>query len=64
MVSVSATVNVPEPSEVSSVAPPVEVSPMVATSLTPVIVMVMVWAVPSELVTEKVSRMVAANARA
>ena len=64
MVSVSATVNVPEPSEVSSVAPPVEVPPIVAASLIPVIVMVMVWAVPSELVTEKVSLMVAANARA
>ena len=64
MVSVSATVNVPEPSEVSSVAPPVEVPPMVAASLIPVIVMVMVWAVPSELVTTKVSLMVAANARA
>ena len=62
--SVSATVAVPDASEVSSVAPPVMAPPNVAASLIPVIVMVTVWAVPSELVTEKVSLMVAANARA
>ena len=62
--SVSATVAVPEPSEVSSVAPPVVSPPNVASSLTPVMVMVIVWLVPSELVTAKVSVMVAEAARA
>ena len=63
--SVSVTVAVPAASEVSSVAPPVMAPPNVAASLIPVIVMVTVWLVPaSELVTTKVSLMVAANARA
>ena len=49
---------------VSSVAAVTAVLAIVGASLIPVIVMVMVWAVPSELVTTKVSLMVAANARA
>ena len=62
--SVSATVAVPDASDVSSVAPPVVSPAMVAASFTPVMVMVIVWLVPSELVTAKVSDMVADAARA
>ena len=62
--SVSATVAVPDASDVSSVAPPVVSPPNVAASFTPVMVMVIVWLVPSELVTAKVSVMVADAARA
>jgi hypothetical protein len=49
---------------VSSVAAVTAVLAIVGASLIPVIVMVMVWAVPSELVTEKVSLIVAAAASA
>ena len=63
--SVSATVAVPDASEVSSVAPPVVSPPNVAASFTPVMVIVVVWvSEPSALVTTKVSVMVAEAARA
>ena len=62
--SVSVTVAVPDASDVSSVAEVTAVLVIVGASFRPLIVMVTVWLVPSELVTAKVSVMVAEAARA
>ena len=65
LVSVSVAVIVPVAAvATSSVAAPVVSPANVAASLRPVIVIVIVWLVPSELVTAKVSVMVASAARA
>ena len=64
LVSVSVAVRVPDASEVSSCAAPVVSPPIVAASFRPLIVIVTVCAVPSALVTEKVSVIEAPAARA